>query len=265
MIQVKTTKIAPKEQSDVTRKDIEHVSSVPITQIVVFTNTTFFAQEEDLCSWLKKQRREGKRQLLVHGNSLVVRPGIRNTLETQHLRSSFAQFDAWNNNVVQALKTHEFPAISLSGSHERCIQAEPLNEELAACVAGAPTIHSGFFQTLLHQGLLPVVSPLCFDKHGKRMFIPPETLAESLSSSLNVDSLTFLTEQSNLWSGKHGQRTISVEQARSILPQMARLSWHWVPILQTAIIAVKNQCARVLIGSASSLRQKTATVIAATA
>jgi amino-acid N-acetyltransferase len=149
------------------------------------------------------------RVVIVHGASaqiqaLAAEQGVKASnidgsgiTDAETLKLALTAANRLTHEILEGLSANDLRAVTTNG-----IVAHPLG-----IIHGVDHLYTGkvervdveLFQTLLGQGLLPVVPPLGFDGDGKTYRVNSDHVAVSLAESLKATKLIFITTSDGLF------------------------------------------------------------------
>jgi amino-acid N-acetyltransferase len=171
------------------------------------------------------------RVVLVHGASAM----IRNMADQEQIAPS----DLEGSGVTDAATLRLSLTAANRLSHE-ILEGLSANDLRAACtnaiiahpmgiLQGVDHLFTGrvervdvaLFQTLLHEGIIPVVPPLGFDGDGKTYRVNSDSVAVEVAKALGAIKLIFITTRDGLFVGDKLVRQILVADLDRLLDQSA--------------------------------------------
>jgi len=107
---------------------------------------------------------------------------------------------ALNTQLVAQAAAHDLTAVGLSGADSRQVQVSKrppwdINGERVdfGWVGDIESIDSSLLESLLAQGVMPIVAPLGIDDEGKLYNVNADTVASALAGALKANALLFVT------------------------------------------------------------------------
>lgn len=137
-----------------------------------------------------------------------------------------------NKTVVQMLQKNNINAIGLSGVDAKIIQADRKKKLLIVnekgrkqAIDGGYTgkitgINSKFIQSLLEQGLTPVISPIAISEECDFLNVDGDRAAAYLAGKVSTDKVLFITNVDGLLMDDKLVPELTLEEAKDIRPKI---------------------------------------------
>ena len=137
-----------------------------------------------------------------------------------------------NKTIVRMLQKNGINAIGLSGVDAKIIQAERkkklliINEKgRKQAIDGGYTgkiseVNSSFIQSLLDQGLTPVISPIAISEEGDFLNVDGDRAAAYVAGKVKSDKVLFITNVDGLIMDEKLVENLSLAEAKEIRPKI---------------------------------------------
>jgi acetylglutamate kinase len=112
-----------------------------------------------------------------------------------------------NREIVSAINVHAPLAVGLSGEDAHLITAEQRSEQLGF-VGDISKVDPTMVQSLLSQGLIPVVATVGLGVAGQAYNINADTAAGAIAAALSADKLVFLTDVPGIQADRNDPSTL---------------------------------------------------------
>ncbi|MBP3038829.1 acetylglutamate kinase [Bacillaceae bacterium Marseille-Q3522] len=172
--------------------------------------------QDEFFASIHSLQQQGYQCIFVHGGG----PNITKALEAYNVQSEFVNglrkttADTFhvvesvlsgqtNRKLVSQLTKHGFQAIGINGSDANLLQADFINKEELGYVGEITNVEPKIIKLLLHEGYLPVVTPIAVTKNGTKLNVNADYAAAAVAHAMNVDECIFVTNvQGVLVNGK---------------------------------------------------------------
>jgi len=171
-----------------------------------------------------------------------------------------------NKNIVAQLQQYGANAIGLTGADANAIVAHKrISKTIEATdygfVGDIDQVNAGFFNQLIQQSLVPVVSPITHDGKGQLLNTNADTIAQSIATAMSSFYETLL-----VYSFEKKGVLLDINKADSVIPiidagyyQTLKLNEQifagMIPKLDNAFAAIEQGVSKVIIGNANELDQ----------
>lgn len=186
---------------------------------------------QNICQAVAKATAAGYPIVIVHGggaqlDELASRHGIksitvagRRITDSATLDLAKMAFSANGVDLVAALRAAGVVAIPVPAGAGGIVTAKRRPPQTVRCDDGSEhTIDYGYvgdivavnrdlLQTLLHQKIVPVISPLAMDDHGQCFNINADTLAAHLAASIGATELMMVSDVTGLYADPKNPQT----------------------------------------------------------
>ncbi|MGI6361259.1 MAG: acetylglutamate kinase [Bacillota bacterium] len=160
----------------------------------------------------------GMKPIIVHGGG----PEINSLLEQLNISSSFINgqrvtdkaimkvvemvlIGKVNTEIVSNINHSGGNAVGISGVDSNFLLCQPHNDQLGF-VGEVEEVNVEFMESILKDGLLPVVSPIGIDREGNRYNINADYAAGKIAESMRAEKLLLLTDVEGIYAN-HEQKT----------------------------------------------------------
>lgn len=167
-------------------------------------NNAFFSN-------FKKFQEDGYDIIITHGGGPAINRelakqqvdshtinGIRVTSEDAIDIVKSALISQVNPKLVYELNKAGISAIGLSGFDQFLLHANYLNKEKYGYVGEVVDVNTNLLQTLLSQGIVPVIACVGVTMDGQALNINGDTVASSVALAMNAESLLLVTDVSGI-------------------------------------------------------------------
>src|SRR5699024_2379717 len=180
-----------------------------VQDIIVFKcgGSSVHDLSDDFFDNIKSLQQVGMKPVIVHGGG----PAIASMLEKLHIEYEFVEglrktTDEMMDVVEMVLSGHVNPAltrrfqeskitaIGLSGSDDRLLEATPIHAAKFGQVGEVKAVNTSLIETVVNQGIVPVISPVAIDDKQKRYNVNADTAAGAVASALKATQLVFVTD-----------------------------------------------------------------------
>ncbi|WP_059103966.1 acetylglutamate kinase [Shouchella shacheensis] len=177
------------------------------TIVVKVGGSTLASLSRSFFASLARCKQDGDRIVLVHGGG----PDIDAVLASLQIKSEFVNglrkttkpvletvemvlCGRVNKELVTQLYEAGAEAIGLSGCDGHLLTAEPQSLEELGFVGDVKRVNTSLLQSLLAQGVIPVIAPVGMDEAFVHYNINADTAAAAIASQLGADELVFVTD-----------------------------------------------------------------------
>ncbi len=148
----------------------------------------------------------GMKPILVHGGGLAITQmlndlqiksefldGLRVTDEQTIDVVQMVLAGKINKNIVKLIGQHNLEAVGLSGLDANLLKVDKVKNGDIGFVGTVKEVNTKFINSLLDQGIIPVIAPIGIDDEGNTCNINADDVAAAIASSLKSEKLIFLT------------------------------------------------------------------------
>jgi acetylglutamate kinase len=169
-----------------------------------------------------------------------------------------------NKKLVAQLQKYQCSAIGLTGADANLIKAtkreiKEVDYGFAGDIAGSEDVNVVFLQSLLQQGITPVIAPLTHDGNGSMLNTNADTIASvlaiALSKSFDV-KLMYCFEKRGVLANTDDDKSVIHHITPSIYEELKEknvVNSGMLPKLDNAFSALNQGVKEVLIGEANTL------------
>ncbi len=147
-----------------------------------------------------------------------------------------------NRDIVSAVNVHAPLAVGVSGEDARLITAAPHAADIGF-VGRVDVVDPSLLQSLLAEGLVPVVATIGADSQGQSYNINADTVAGALAASLGAEKLVYLTDVEGVREDKDDPsslvRRLSVARLEAMLEE-GSAAGGMVPKAEACVDAVRR-------------------------
>ncbi len=143
-----------------------------------------------------------------------------------------------NADIVAMLASHGAEAIGVSGLDANLLRAVPKDERLGY-VGDISTVNTGLIESLLEDGLVPVIAPIAMGEDGHPYNVNADTAAASIAGALGAQKLVYLTDVEGVYSDYTDPSTLISRLDREQLSDLlANVGGGMLPKLQSVASAL---------------------------
>lgn len=244
--------------------------------IIVKTGGNIIDDENKLSSFLKSFANIPDKKILVHGGGKLATRLAEQLNVPQQMVEGRRITDAEtlkvitmvytgmiNKNIVANLQAHNCNALGLSGADGNAILAHKrIHSTLDYGFAGdIDTVNTDLFQSLLQQGITPVIAPVTHDGKGQLLNTNADTIAQEIAKALGKSFETVL-----VYSFEKSGVLLDINDDNSVINKLTAIDYFelksngvisegMIPKLDNAFKALENGVGKVLIGKAEEIQQ----------
>lgn len=214
--------------------------------------------------------------VLVHGGGKEIRQlqerlgvtpqyidGLRVTDEESLALVTMVLTGRINKRLVAAFQAGGVEAFGMSGIDRAAIQAEKLEHpggDLGQ-VGRVVAVRAGIFKRLLEDGVMPVLSPLCYGPDGSMFNVNADHVALALARELQAETLTFVSNVPGVLDGEGAVLARLTPAEVEGLIAAGTIGQGMVPKVRSAVEAVAEGVGAVRITDLAGLKAGTGTII----
>ena len=180
---------------------------VPKRVVIKLGGSMLEGLKEDFFSIFKKMKTEGTEIIIVHGggpaiNRALAEKGVTSSTingfrvtseEAVHIVQA-TMIGKVNPSLVNQLCKSKIAAIGLSGYDANLLQCDFLDKGLYGFVGEIKQVNTGILDTLLVNGITPVISCISCTEDGNPLNINADTVASAIALASGADSLLLVTD-----------------------------------------------------------------------
>ena len=243
--------------------------------LVIKIGGNIIDEEEKLASFLRDFASvEGKKVLVHGGGKLATKLAEQMKLPQQMIEGrritdaetlkvvTMVYAGLINKNIVAKLQSNNCNAVGISGADGNSILAHKrvhttMDYGYAGDIDG---INNSFFKALLHENLIPVVSPITHDGGGQLLNTNADTIAQEIARALCRDfnvELIYSFEKDGVLMDVNDQDSVIKKLGPSYyseLKQNGSIFAGMIPKLDNAFAALNSGVKKIFIGKAEALQ-----------
>ena len=157
-----------------------------------------------------------------------------------------------NKDLVRLINEKKGKAVGISGKDGGLVKSQKTKKEVKVNgetkkldlgrVGEVNKVDTKLLETLMDDGFIPVISPICAGEDNEDFNVNADILAGEIASSLNADSIVYLTNINGIHNEKDDEKTrikrLHVKKAESMIGSV--IKGGMIPKVESAIKAVKN-------------------------
>ncbi len=169
-----------------------------------------------------------------------------------------------NKRLVAALTAGAVDAFGMSGVDRGAVKAEKLEHPAGdlGWVGRVVAVRTEVFHRLLDDGIMPVLSPICWGADGSIFNVNADHVALAVACALTAESLVFVSNVPGVLTDDQLIPHITPAQAESLIAD-GTIAGGMVPKVRSALEAVAGGVAVVRITDLQGLAEGTGTVVTA--
>lgn len=199
----------------------------------------------------KQMDKEGLEPEFIHGQ----RKTDEKTLEIAEMVLS----GKVNKELVSFINEKNGKAVGISGKDGLLVKSKKRKKEVKingnvekvdlGRVGEVHKINTKLIDTLLNDGFIPVISPICAGKEKGEFNVNADILAGEIASAVKADTLIYLTNVDGIQEKKSKIKRISIEKAESLIGNVIKEGM--IPKVESAVKALKDgvKTARIIDGT----------------
>lgn len=111
-----------------------------------------------------------------------------------------------NKNLVAEANSKGLLAVGISGKDASFIQAK--KKAKLGNVGEVVSVNAGLINTLISNGFVPIISPVCCDKNYKSLNVNADDVAVAIAKALKAEKLVFLTDIDGVLMDVNDKKTV---------------------------------------------------------
>lgn len=168
-----------------------------------------------------------------------------------------------NKDLVRLVNEKKGKAVGISGKDGNLVRSKKTKSEVdvdgkvkkldLGRVGEVKKIDTKLIETLLEDGFIPVISPICAGEDKADLNVNADILAGEIASSLKADSIVYLTNINGIHKKKEDKnsriKTIHIDKAESLIGNV--IEGGMIPKVESAIKAIRKgvKTARIIDGT----------------
>lgn len=230
-------------------------------------------QIDELCEYVRELRDADQSVVVVHGGGgeigeLHTKLGIpfekKEGLRTTSRRSmdivTMVLCGLVNKRIVARMLATDLPAVGLSGVDGGFLASDFVDRDRLGQVGGSPQVSPRIIETLLKDGVIPIIAPVSLSNEGGLLNVNADVAAQAISVALGASSLEFVTDVDGLKTENGVERRVEPAKLRKLLASEV-ITGGMIPKVQAAMAAISGGVDRVRIGSYQALGRGNATEV----
>ncbi|MEF8847554.1 MAG: acetylglutamate kinase [Candidatus Thermoplasmatota archaeon] len=192
----------------------------------------------------KQMDKEGKEPEFIQGQ----RKTDEETLEIAEMVLS----GKVNKNLVGLINEKQGKAVGISGKDGHLVKSKKQKKEIEingkikktdlGRVGQVQKVNTKLIETLIDKGFIPVISPICAGEDEGDFNVNADILAGEIASSINADSLIYLTNVDGIQEEKNDKdsriKNLNIKKAESMIGTV--IKGGMIPKVESAIKAIKD-------------------------
>ncbi len=168
-----------------------------------------------------------------------------------------------NKRLVAALTAAGVDAFGMSGVDRGAIKAEKLEHPAGdlGWVGRVVSVRAEVFRRLLDDGIMPVLSPICWGADGSMFNVNADHVALAVARALVAETLVFVSNVSGVLTDGQLIERVTPAQAEALIAE-GIIAGGMVPKVRSALEAVSGGVAAVRITNLQGLAQGAGTTVA---
>jgi acetylglutamate kinase len=198
----------------------------------------------------------GIKTVIVHGGG----PQISKAMESEGIEPNFVDglrvtdhqtmrvvqrmlLGEVNADIVSMLSSHGADAIGVAGTDARLLRAVQMDERLGY-VGEVSGVNTTLIESLLGDGLVPVIAPIAMGDDGHTYNVNADTVAAAIAGALDAHKLVYLTDVEGVYEDPADPSTLVTRMDRDRLGRLLEtMSGGMLPKL-TSVAAALDQGVR---------------------
>jgi acetylglutamate kinase len=179
--------------------------------VVKIGGSTLENLQDTFFTSLQQRIQRGEKIVIVHGGGpeinkklqesgieIQMKDGIRVTTEETLSCVKVALKNITNAKLVERLMNAGIQAVGLSGSGNKLIQCEYLNQEKYGLVGKVGQVNTALLDDYLRKGKVPVIASLGVTNTGEEVNVNADTVAGEVAAALSAISVCFVTDTTGI-------------------------------------------------------------------
>lgn len=214
----------------------------------------------DFLEEIKNWKEAGHRIVIVHGGGFAISKlmgqyqipverinGLRVTHQSEMPLVHYALVEQVGLDITTRMQDTGLDALQLKSSLTKVVKADFLDKSVYGYVGQVHQIHTGFLETVLQEGFIPILASLGYSAEGEELNINADYLATAVASALAADKLILMTDVKGVL--ENGQM-ISVLDLKDIPSKIDQgiITGGMIPKIESAAKTVLAGVRQVVIG-----------------
>lgn len=230
-------------------------------------------QIDQLCEYVRELIDADQSVVVVHGGGGEIgdlhrklgipfekKEGLRTTSRRSMDIVTMVLCGLVNKRIVARMLAADLPAVGLSGVDAGFLASDFVDRDRLGQVGGSPRVTPKLIETLLNDGLVPIIAPVSLSNEGGLLNVNADVAAQAISIALGATSLEFVTDVDGLRTESGVERRVEPTKLRKLLASEV-VTGGMIPKVQAAMAAIAGGVDRVRIGSYDALGRGTATEV----
>lgn len=204
-------------------------------------------------------QQSGTKPIIVHGGGPAIKDmlmklnietefidGLRKTTEPVMDVVEMVLTGTVNNALTRKLNFSGIQAVGLSGSDFQLLVAEPKNFERYGYVGEITGVNVSFLQTLIDEGIVPVISPIAIGEDGIRYNVNADTVAGAVAREIGASQLIFVTDVPGILKDEQLLEHVDEEEIHHLI-ESGVIYGGMLPKVQAALNSLNDELKEVMI------------------
>lgn len=204
-------------------------------------------------------QQSGTKPIIVHGGGPAIKDmlmklnietefidGLRKTTEPVMDVVEMVLTGTVNNALTRKLNFSGIQAVGLSGSDFQLLVAEPKNFERYGYVGEITGVNVSFLQTLIEEGIVPVISPIAIGEDGVRYNVNADTVAGAVAREIGASQLIFVTDVPGILKDEQLLEHVDEEEIHHLI-ESGVIYGGMLPKVQAALNSLNDELKEVMI------------------
>src|SRR5690625_4384838 len=149
----------------------------------------------------------GKKPIIVHGGGPAINmfleklaitsefiDGLRKTTSEVLEAAEMVLCGKVNTNLVKMIQKLGGQSIGLTGCDNELLQVKAIDEERLGYVGEPTSVNSELLQSILKEGLIPVIAPIGMNEEGTHYNVNADSAAGAIAKAMEAEQLIFVTD-----------------------------------------------------------------------
>ena len=188
-------RISNKEKTEILLEALPYISRFQGKVFVIKLGGSILCDESNMQSVIEDVvflSKIGIKTVIVHGGG----KDINNELKVHEIEPKFVDGVRFTDN-----KTMEIAEMVLSGKVNKNLVAETNVGEIVS-------VDAGLINTLIGNGFVPIISPVCCDKNCKPLNVNADDVAVAIAKALQAEKLIFLSDIDGVLMDVNDKKTV---------------------------------------------------------